>query len=302
MSDFSDIDSKSDASDIESSDSLMAIPPRLDRAAYTTPQLSMRLEFAEERLREAPRLSPRALKALIMYRDAAKQALAAWVREEIGMNVVALQVLEAAFDKRPCLVGEVTEDEFQLDQALVRLREASFFSRYGDYISESLHPRQVLLNENHSGHSWTEMLPWTDIGASVQEEHAEVRKDLWSACDRLSFNHAAVLQLIETAADGRLALRKGRDDMVLAGDWSSLAKMIQTDLVDLPMAVGPDRMDERLLIKAGIEQFRHRHFTINAGDDPRDPASWQPTNQAIANPTARQEQDVDTIREVEERR
>ena len=275
-----------------------------DMDAYTPARLVKGLQFADTRLAGSRRLTPRSMRALSLYKDTIKHALSAKTDEERLVNVTRVQLLEDQFNKDMFLVGEVSDEEEQLDMDLVEMRETAYFARYGDYFADSLRRsrRDSSAGQTPGHERLSGSHRWSEIWVQLQHERSLVPKPLgyranseWNAwfsgetgkaiaraCHRLELNSERLLKLIEHYADRNTASHKGNDELIRSGDWLGLAKTICADLQELPMTIPPTRQDDLLLIKAAVEEYRDHYFDIYAFGAPDNPATWKQTPNADA--------------------
>jgi hypothetical protein len=285
--------------------SSIPIPPTINVADYDPARLTERLRFADKCLAGGIRRpTPRSTKALLMYKDVIGKALDAVETEEHASLVSKVQLFDTTFNEEMFLVGKMTENEAEFDLQLVKMREYSYFARYGDYLADALRRfRQSLGTEPTVG--W-EVLNgaslWTDIWSKLKAEHAAVPKPLdhrtineretwfsgsvgtalWTACDRLSLDPMVTMKCIETYADRNAAFHRDFNAKIMVGDFASLARTIHSDLKELEMAIPPTRQDDLRLIRKSIEDYRDYYFDIRGLGDPNDPGKWPATATALA--------------------
>ena len=105
------------------------------------------------------------MEACLLYTDTIKQALYANDDEDRLVNVAQVQIVEQTFNQDMFLFGEVSHAEEQLDEELVKMRETTYFARYGDYFADSLRRfrRDVSLEQTAGYETLSGVYMWSQI-------------------------------------------------------------------------------------------------------------------------------------------
>lgn len=209
--------------------------------------------------------------------------------------------MEALISENAFLRPSGLNQNVELQNALLNLRELQYLSRYGDYVKTI--PGQVCLHASQTKfkdwelpfgqHKWTEISrqltkenqDWKDAlkrgPSAMNNVRFDMNRIIETACEQLGFSTALVKWSIQLYAERNQAFHKDFEWFKQIGDFQQYAKVLYDDLHDIDCVFSQTRSSlDRQYLETVIRSEIDRLFDTSI--DANNPRVWQPKAELVS--------------------
>jgi hypothetical protein len=263
--------------------------PERSPQAYTAEKIHERLKFVE-RVKEERDITPRSEIFLQLYEDAAQNALAIADRNARLQYCIQLYRYDRFIQENTFLSKKRSGEQKELEEKLLKLKKLEYYVRYGDYLARdcaALRDAAAALKSNELQQYWT------TVNLKMKQERLIFNRDgdktkpgdiptlflIWAAANAVKLPTDRAEWAIEEYAERNALVHSSVTELIQAGHWSRLARLLYHDAKDLPLMIPPGEEDDIENMSALIENFRTKYFIIDVGDE-EDPETWRANEEA----------------------